>query len=108
MINAFNQPDIASVWGDGKTVKAIDWRLIETHWRDLLRTAISIQQNRISSVTLLRRLGNHSRKNRRRRPPRRSRRPGHHLALHRPRHPPVRQQDPQPQHSGRSHHPPRS
>jgi TnpA family transposase len=44
--------------------EAIDWRLIETHWSDLLRTAISIRENRISSVTLLRRLGNHSRKNR--------------------------------------------
>jgi hypothetical protein len=40
------------------------WRLIETHWTDLLRTAISIRENRISPVTLLRRLGNHSRKNR--------------------------------------------
>jgi TnpA family transposase len=51
---------IDSLFGD----EAIDWRLIETHWTDLLRTAISIRQNRISSVTLLRRLGNHSRKNR--------------------------------------------
>ena len=34
------------------------------HWSDLLRTAISIRENRMSSVTLLRRLGNHSRKNR--------------------------------------------
>jgi hypothetical protein len=30
----------------------------------LLRTAISIRENKLSSVTLLRRLGNHSRKNR--------------------------------------------
>lgn len=51
---------IDSLFGD----EAIDWRLIETHWTDLLRTAISIRENRISSVTLLRRLGNHSRKNR--------------------------------------------
>ncbi|MFF0312149.1 Tn3 family transposase [Streptosporangium sp. NPDC004379] len=51
---------IDSLFGD----EAIDWALIETHWSDLLRTAISIRQNRISSVTLLRRLGNHSRKNR--------------------------------------------
>jgi hypothetical protein len=43
---------------------AVDWDLIETHWSDLLRTAISIRENRLSSVTLLRRLGNHSRKNR--------------------------------------------
>ncbi|MEV8636662.1 Tn3 family transposase [Streptosporangium sp. NPDC051023] len=51
---------IDSLFGD----EVIDWRLIETHWTDLLRTAISIRENRISSVTLLRRLGNHSRKNR--------------------------------------------
>ncbi|WP_422674066.1 Tn3 family transposase [Bailinhaonella thermotolerans] len=38
--------------------------LIETHWTDLLRTAISIRENRLSSVTLLRRLGNHPRRNR--------------------------------------------
>ncbi|MBN6056725.1 transposase, partial [Nonomuraea sp. RK-328] len=44
--------------------EAVDWGLIETHWSDLLRTAISIRENRLSSVTLLRRLGNHSRKNR--------------------------------------------
>ncbi|MEV4374847.1 transposase [Nonomuraea sp. NPDC049637] len=51
---------IDSLFGE----ETIDWRLIETHWTDLLRTAISIRENRISSVTLLRRLGNHSRKNR--------------------------------------------
>jgi TnpA family transposase len=44
--------------------EAIDWGLIETHWTDLLRTTISIREGRLSSVTLLRRLGNHSRKNR--------------------------------------------
>ncbi|SDM71022.1 Tn3 transposase DDE domain-containing protein [Nonomuraea jiangxiensis] len=51
---------IDSLFGD----EAIDWTLTETHWTDLLRTAISIRENRLSSVTLLRRLGNHSRKNR--------------------------------------------
>lgn len=44
--------------------EAVDWQLIETHWSDLLRTAISIRENRLSSLTLLRRLGNHFRKNR--------------------------------------------
>jgi hypothetical protein len=34
------------------------------HWPDLLRTGISIREGRLSSVTLLRRLGNHSRRNR--------------------------------------------
>jgi Tn3 transposase DDE domain len=44
--------------------EAIDWKLIETHWTDLLRTTISIREGRLSSVKLLRRLGNHTRKNR--------------------------------------------
>ncbi len=43
---------------------SIDWGLIEAHWPDLLRTVVSIRAGRISSVTLLRRLGNDSRKNR--------------------------------------------
>jgi TnpA family transposase len=51
---------IDSLFGD----HAIDWDLIERHWQDLLRTGISIREGRLSSVTLLRRLGNHSRKNR--------------------------------------------
>ncbi len=51
---------IDSLFGDN----VIDWGLIETHWPDLLRTAISISEGRLSSVTLLRRLGNNSRKNR--------------------------------------------
>ncbi|MBE1559812.1 TnpA family transposase [Nonomuraea africana] len=51
---------IDSLFGE----EAVDWKLIETHWSDLLRTAISIRENKLSSVTLLRRLGNHSRKNR--------------------------------------------
>ncbi|WP_405149178.1 Tn3 family transposase [Sphaerisporangium sp. NBC_01403] len=51
---------IDALFGDN----AIDWGLIEKHWTDLLRTAISIREGRVSSVTLLRRLGNHSRKNR--------------------------------------------
>jgi TnpA family transposase len=51
---------IDALFGDN----AIDWDLIEKHWTDLLRTAISIREGRVSSVTLLRQLGNHSRKNR--------------------------------------------
>ena len=51
---------IDALFGDN----AIDWDLIEKHWIDLLRTAISIREGRVSSVTLLRRLGNHSHKNR--------------------------------------------
>ncbi len=51
---------IDSLFGDD----AIDWDLLEKHWPDLLRTGISIREGRLSSVTLLRRLGNHSRRNR--------------------------------------------
>jgi TnpA family transposase len=42
----------------------IDWKLIELHWRDLMQTVLSIRAGKISSVTLLRKLGNESRKNR--------------------------------------------
>ncbi|MBL8470801.1 MAG: Tn3 family transposase [Rhodocyclaceae bacterium] len=43
---------------------AVDWDLIETHWKDLLRVVLSIKAGKISSSTLLRKLGNYSRKNR--------------------------------------------
>ena len=51
---------IDSLFGD----HVIDWGLIEKHWPDLLRAGISIREGRLSSVTLLRRLGNHSRRSR--------------------------------------------
>jgi TnpA family transposase len=51
---------IDALFGDD----VIDWKLIETHWVDLMRVAISIRQGRISSSALLRRLGNESRRNR--------------------------------------------
>ncbi len=42
----------------------IDWELIETHWKDLLRVVLSIKAGKVSSSTLLRKLSNYSRKNR--------------------------------------------
>ena len=45
-------------------VNRVNVELIAAHWPDLLRTGISIREGRLSSVTLLRRLGNHSRRNR--------------------------------------------
>jgi len=42
----------------------IDWHLIETHWKDLMQVALSIQNGKISSAMLLRKLGNQSRQNR--------------------------------------------
>nr|WP_308201569.1 Tn3 family transposase [Sphaerisporangium perillae] len=41
----------------------IDWELVEKMWPDLMRVTISIREGRLNSVTLLRRLGSHSRKN---------------------------------------------
>ena len=38
--------------------------LIERHWQDLMQVALSIYAGKISSATLLRKLGSYSRKNR--------------------------------------------
>lgn len=50
---------IDALFGD-----AIDWELIATHWQDLIQVALSIRAGKISSATLLRKLGTYSRKNR--------------------------------------------
>ncbi len=50
---------IDALFGD-----AIDWRLIETHWQDLLRVVCSIRAGTVLPSTLLRKLGHYSRKNR--------------------------------------------
>lgn len=49
---------------DSLFTDVIDWSLIETHWKDLFRVVLSIKTGKISSSTLLRKLGNYSRKNR--------------------------------------------
>ena len=41
----------------------VDWRLIESHWQDLMRIVISIREGRLSSLLLLRRLSTESRRN---------------------------------------------
>jgi len=41
----------------------IDWRLIETHWQDMLQVVLSIKAGKISSSTLLRKLGSYSKRN---------------------------------------------
>jgi len=41
----------------------INWRLIQTHWADLMQIVLSIREGRLSSTLLLRRLGTESRKN---------------------------------------------
>lgn len=42
---------------------AVDWDLLRRHWPDLMQVALSVKQGTVSSVTLLRRLNNRSRKN---------------------------------------------
>jgi TnpA family transposase len=41
----------------------IDWDLIENHYLDMMRVVLSIQEGKISSATLLRRLSTYSRRN---------------------------------------------
>ncbi|AJA46839.1 transposase [Clostridium pasteurianum DSM 525 = ATCC 6013] len=41
----------------------IDWKLIETHWKDMLQVVLSIKAGKIVSSTLLRKLNNYSHKN---------------------------------------------
>lgn len=41
-----------------------NWNLIETHWPDLMQVVLSIRAGKLSSSTLLRKLGTYSRKNR--------------------------------------------
>ena len=62
----FYRPDPAaryrhleSLFGD-----PVNWRLIETHWQDLLQVVLSIRKGRVMPSTILRKLGNYSRKNR--------------------------------------------
>ena len=53
---------IEALFGEtGRNV--IDWALIEKHFQDLMRVAISIKEGRLNSVTMLRRLTSNSRRN---------------------------------------------
>src|SRR3546814_8840750 len=49
--------NIQALFGD-----SIDWKLIETHLHEMLRVAISITVGKITSSTILSRLGTYSRK----------------------------------------------
>jgi TnpA family transposase len=41
----------------------VDWKLIETYWKDLLQVVLSIKAGKIVPSTLLRKLNNYSHKN---------------------------------------------
>jgi TnpA family transposase len=43
--------------------QAIDWALIERHYADMMRVAVSIKAGRMTPSTILRRLGSESTKN---------------------------------------------
>ncbi len=49
---------------DGLFSDVIDWEVIATHLPDMLRVGLSIKAGHITASTLLRKLGNYSRKNR--------------------------------------------
>ena len=51
---------IDSLFGEN----VVDWELIKTHWQDLLRVVISIQEGKVLPSMLLRKLTSYSHKNR--------------------------------------------
>ncbi len=62
----FYRPDRSASYEhiDGLFRETVDWGKIQTHWQDLIQVALSIRAGKVSSPTLLRKLGNYSRKNR--------------------------------------------
>lgn len=61
-----HRPDAETVYEhiDDLFDDPIDWALLITHWKDLLRVVLSIQQGVLLPSMLLRKLGNFSRRNR--------------------------------------------
>ncbi len=53
---------IDSLFGE-PGANTISWRLIETHWADLMQVVLSIREGKLSSTLLLRRLGTESHRN---------------------------------------------
>lgn len=49
---------------DAPFSKTVDWKLIETHWQDMIQVVLSIQAGLVLPSMLLRKLGSHSRQNR--------------------------------------------
>ena len=48
---------------DALFTKTIDWKLIETHWEDMMQVVLSIQAGKVLPSMLLRRLNSNNRKN---------------------------------------------
>lgn len=62
---AFYHPDKTTAYKhiDSLFTRTIDWKLIETHWQDMMQVVISIQAGKVLPSMLLRKLGSHNRKN---------------------------------------------
>lgn len=58
------EPGVRSRHIDALFGEPINWQLIENHWQDLMKVAISIREGELSSITLLRRLRHDSKRNR--------------------------------------------
>jgi len=61
----FYRPHKATIYQhiDKLFSKTIDWKLIETHWQDMMQVVLSIQAGKVLPSMLLRKLGSHNRKN---------------------------------------------
>lgn len=62
----FNRPSSQEVYSyiDPLFKGVVDWKLIKTHWQDLMRVVLSIKAGKLMPSTILRKLGSYSRKNR--------------------------------------------
>lgn len=62
----FYRPDRGATYRhiDGLFTDVIDWKLISEHWSDLMQVAISVQQGKVASPILLRKLSAEGRNNR--------------------------------------------
>jgi TnpA family transposase len=62
----FYRPDPATRYQHIDTLfhETVNWELIETHWQDVMQVLISIQQGKISTDWLLRKLSSESRRSR--------------------------------------------
>ncbi len=61
----FYRVDKKTTYGhiDALFTQVVDWKLIETHWRDMMQVVLSIQAGTVLPSMLLRKLGTHNRKN---------------------------------------------
>lgn len=61
----FSRPSKEAVYEyiDPLFTDVVDWKLLQTHWQDLMRVALSIKAGKLMPSVILRKLGSNSRKN---------------------------------------------